>query len=178
MILYPNHSEPISSFSTGGSPDVDLADISFYWDCCEGNRSGGGKLNEQGGGWDQIFRLKFASKCDLQVLSQCSRLLSMLTSLWEDQEERNRMAMHYTEETFIQVLLTFLIRICLNCKSLMVMHFTEETFIQVQGYLFVIFLSFSRHLKIRLFTITNWKLGYFSVSPTEKSVTPKPSTVY
>ena len=67
---------------------------------------------------------------DLQVLSQCSRLLSMLTSLWEDQEERSRMAMHYTEETFIQVWLNFPIHTCLHCKSLMVMHFIEETFIQ------------------------------------------------
>ena len=40
------------------------------------------------------------------------------------------MAVHYTEETFIQVLLNFLVRTCLHCKSLMVMHFIEETFIQ------------------------------------------------
>ena len=34
-------------------------------------------------------------------------------------------------------------------------------------------LSFSEQLKIRFFTITNWKLGYFPVLPTEKSVFPK-----
>lgn len=49
--------------------------------------------------------LVVASSTNKEVLSQCSRLLSMLTSLWEDQEERNRMAMHYTEETFIQCVL-------------------------------------------------------------------------
>ena len=39
--------------------------------------------------------------------------------------------MHYTEETFIQVLINFLVRTCVHCKSLIVMHFIEETFIQV-----------------------------------------------
>ena len=47
---------------------------------------------------------KHLTACSDQVLGQGSRLLSMLSSLWENQEERSRMAMHFAEETFIQVL--------------------------------------------------------------------------
>jgi len=49
--------------------------------------------------------LVVASSTNKEVLGQGSRLLSMLSSLWENQEERSRMAMHYAEETFIQCVL-------------------------------------------------------------------------
>jgi len=49
--------------------------------------------------------LVVASSTNKEVLGQGSRLLSMLSSLWENQEERSRMASHYAEETFIQCVL-------------------------------------------------------------------------
>merc|ERR1719397_501680 len=52
-----------------------------------------------------MIREVVASSTNKEVLGQGSRLLSMLSSLWENQEERGRMAMHYAEETFIQCVL-------------------------------------------------------------------------